>query len=135
MQRCVDICENIKIYQLGVRMETIKIEREQKITSEQLKHEPKTRLDYLDIAKGFAMICIIMGHMGLEKVNSFVFTFHVPIFFLISGYFLNTRLSFGDFLRNMARQLLITYTITCICIIGGGHSEGGDRDTWHRVCC
>lgn len=41
----------------------------------------------LDMAKGFTMICIIAGHLSIDIVSRFVFTFHVPLFFLLSGYF------------------------------------------------
>lgn len=46
------------------------------------------RIRYFDIAKGLSMIAIVAGHMGNSPINQFVFTFHVPIFFLISGYFM-----------------------------------------------
>lgn len=42
-----------------------------------------TRLQYIDIAKGIAMICIILGHLGNASINRIVFTFHVPIFSLL----------------------------------------------------
>ena len=45
------------------------------------------RLQYIDIAKGIAMICIILGHMGNANINRVVFTFHVPIFFLYNRVF------------------------------------------------
>lgn len=79
----------------------------------------KQRLDYFDIAKGISMICIIMGHMGLTKVNSFVYTFHVPIFFLISGYFLNDKISIGKYVKKKIKQLFIPYWTTCAFIIVG----------------
>ena len=52
-----------------------------------------TRLQYIDIAKGIAMICIILGHLGNASINRIVFTFHVPIFFFITGYFTNKKLA------------------------------------------
>lgn len=77
------------------------------------------RIEYLDIAKGFAMICIIFGHLGIVGINSFVFTFHVPIFFLISGYFLDNRLEMKEFMFKKSRQLLIPYMLACSSIILG----------------
>lgn len=49
------------------------------------------RLSYMDIAKGFGILCVIAGHMGNETINRFVFSFHMPLFFLISGYFYHKR--------------------------------------------
>lgn len=79
----------------------------------------KKRVDYFDIAKGFSMICIILGHLGINRVNSFVFTFHVPIFFLISGYFISDKLTVEEFVKKRAKQLILPYLITCVFIIGG----------------
>lgn len=78
----------------------------------------KKRLEYIDIARGIAIISIILGHLGLRSINKIVFTFHVPIFFLITGYFLNTRCSLKEFVKNKARTLLIPYFITSLVIIG-----------------
>lgn len=83
------------------------------------KKTTQSRIDYLDIAKGFAMICIVMGHLGIDRLNSFVYTFHVPIFFLISGYFLTDKLSVPAFVKKKARQLLIPYAVTSFFIIAG----------------
>ena len=77
------------------------------------------RIGYLDIAKGFSMICIVMGHLGIGSLNAFVYTFHVPIFFLISGYFLSDKLSVSEFAKKKARQLLVPYVVTSCCIIVG----------------
>ena len=42
------------------------------------------RLRFVDIAKGISIICIILGHLGIHNITRVVFTFHVPIFFLIA---------------------------------------------------
>ena len=61
----------------------------------------KKRICYIDIAKGFAMLCIIAGHFGIASADRFVYTFHVPLFFLLSGYFLSTK---TDFLPSMKKR-------------------------------
>ncbi len=53
--------------------------------------EDKKRLDYMDIAKGFGIICVIVGHMGYRALDRVIFSFHMPLFFLISGYFLDEK--------------------------------------------
>lgn len=79
----------------------------------------RERVRYFDIAKGVAILCIIAGHMGNATINNFVFTFHVPIFFLISGYFLKDSISVKEFIKKKYWQLIIPYIFTCICIIAG----------------
>ena len=77
------------------------------------------RVRYFDIAKGIAILCIIAGHMGNGIINNFVFTFHVPIFFLISGYFLKNNTSLKEFALKKYKQLIRPYMITCVCVIVG----------------
>ena len=49
--------------------------------------------------------------------NSVVFTFHVPVFFFITGYFTNTNLCIKDFIKNKTRTLLVPYVFTSFLII------------------
>lgn len=79
-----------------------------------LANPQKKRICYIDIAKGFAMLCIIAGHFGIASANRFVYTFHVPLFFLLSGYFLSTKTDFLPSMKQKARQLLVPYYITGI---------------------
>lgn len=46
------------------------------------------RLEWLDIAKGIAIICTIIGHSveGGTQSRNLIFSFHMPLFFLIAGY-------------------------------------------------
>lgn len=44
------------------------------------------RLSYLDIAKGLGMFFIVFGHvMKSGMIRQVVFSFHVPLFFILSG--------------------------------------------------
>ena len=75
------------------------------------------RIRSVDIARGIAILCIIAGHMGDPTINRVVFTFHVTIFYLITGYFLDTKKGIGDFVRRRAGTLLIPYFFACAVII------------------
>lgn len=75
------------------------------------------RTKYIDIARGIAILCIILGHQGYYEISKIVFTFHVPIFFFITGYFFNKRQELGDFIKKRVRTLLVPYAVTCIVII------------------
>lgn len=64
----------------------------------------KQRIEYFDAAKGIAIIAVIVGHMGLiargmTLTEKFIFSFHMPIFFLISGYFLSSRMTLWEFAK------------------------------------
>lgn len=75
------------------------------------------RLRFVDIAKGISIICIILGHLGIHAITRVVFTFHVPIFFLITGYFVSTKMSVRDFAAKKARMLLVPYYVTSLVMI------------------
>ncbi len=53
------------------------------------------RLYFIDNIKAFAMLLIIWGHCGgvhdFEGIFRWVYSFHVPIFFIISGYLTESR--------------------------------------------
>ena len=83
----------------------------------EVKKRENRRILYIDVAKGIAMICIILGHLGNPNINRVVFTFHVPIFFFITGYFTNNKKTFSEFVKNKARTLIVPYVVTCIFII------------------
>ena len=78
-------------------------------------HLPRIR--YIDIARGIAMLCIILGHLGVSAIDRVVYTFHVPIFYIFTGYFISSRLSPGEFARRKARTLLVPYAVTCGAIV------------------
>ncbi len=75
------------------------------------------RMDTVDVAKGVGMVCIIAGHMGVTGINNIVFSFHVPLFFLISGYFLSDKKSNMEYLYKKAQQLLLPYFFTGIVLV------------------
>lgn len=75
------------------------------------------RLTYIDIARGISIICIVLGHLGNATINRVVFTFHVPIFFFITGYFTTNKLPIKDFIKNKFKTLIIPYICTCCVII------------------
>lgn len=79
----------------------------------------KPRDNSVDIAKAIAMICVVIGHLGDAKINSVVFTFHIPIFYLITGYYLYgiEKKDFKLVLKNKVRTLIVPYYISCIAII------------------
>ena len=82
----------------------------------------KSRNAAIDIAKGIAILSIVFGHIGLLDADGhnmlvpIVFQYHVPVFFIIAGYFLSTKRSFGSFVANRARRLLVPYVVTCVAI-------------------
>ena len=84
----------------------------------------KKRIEYIDIARGISIICVVLGHLGLFQINRVVFTFHIPIFYFITGYFINTKYSMNEFIKNKISTLLVPYFVTCLLIIVLGALKG-----------
>ncbi|MBR3263369.1 MAG: acyltransferase family protein [Lachnospiraceae bacterium] len=97
------------------------IERDNKIET---KKASFGRMEFVDVAKGIAMICIVLGHMGISGINRFVFTFHVPVFFLISGYFISAEEKLSSFIVKKLRTLIVPYFLTCGVIVVLGVLKG-----------
>lgn len=72
---------------------------------------------WIDVARGLAMLCVIVGHMGHGKlVKIWIFSFHMPLFFLLAGYFQSVCAT-RTFAMKRAKQLLVPYAFTCIALI------------------
>lgn len=72
----------------------------------------KKRIEYIDFFKGIGIILMIMGHVGFGSgFDYFIHSFHMPMFFLISGYLFNGSGSFKKFIKKKSKQLLIPYII------------------------
>lgn len=77
----------------------------------------KTRDISIDMAKGIGMIAVIIGHMTVPvKVTDFIFSFHMPLFFLINGYFFKEK-SIKQCIWLKFKTLVIPYITTCILVI------------------
>ncbi|MDF7664218.1 acyltransferase family protein [Bifidobacterium sp. ESL0763] len=96
-----------------------------------------TRVRYFDIAKGIAMIGVVLTHSILQAgpmttvsqaLFNVFFSFHMPLFFLLSGYFMHPDRRFAW--RKESRELLLTYAITAglVVLIHLGFSLAARRD-------
>lgn len=71
------------------------------------------RMPEWDIIKGILMVCVIVGHLEIsESVRHYIYAFHMPLFFLISGYFykpVKENNMVGGLIRKKANLLLGAY--------------------------
>lgn len=75
-----------------------------------------SRIKWIDSARGMAMLSVILGHMNVGSLDYVIFSFHMPFFFLIAGYFFRPQECI-PFTRKKARQMLIPYAFTAIVVI------------------
>lgn len=76
------------------------------------------RIEWIDICKGIAILLVIIGHSGLTTgfafdVKKLIYSFHMPLFFIISGYLFkkSTTKEFKllDFIYKKIKSLVIPY--------------------------
>lgn len=73
---------------------------------------PPKRVEWIDLAKFFAISLMVMGHLGLPKPASrLIHVFHMPVFFLLSGYCFNEikHRKLGPFLLSRTKSILVPY--------------------------
>lgn len=74
----------------------------------------KKRYEYLDIAKGLGILMVVWAHiLVVGWTHRFIYAFHMPLFFLISGMLYNKDKysSFVDFFRARFKRLFVPYII------------------------
>ena len=71
----------------------------------------------MDIAKGIGILCIIAGHLNIDLIVRIVSIWHVPIFFLVGGFFLDTKSNYCDYVRKRTRRLIWPYCLGCLLIM------------------
>lgn len=68
-----------------------------------------TWLPWLDSAKGFGIILVVLGHASLiGHLNQVLYSFHMPLFFIISGMLFKPH-PLKELLGKKARRLLVPY--------------------------
>lgn len=73
------------------------------------------RIRWIDVAKGICMISVIAGHMGVRSISNVVFSYHLTVFFILSGYTLKDNLSLEQ-VNKRFRSLMIPYFVTCAAV-------------------
>lgn len=112
-----------------------------------MEDKANSRLRYIDTAKAVAMYLIVVGHTQLyAPACKWIYTFHVPLFFFISGFLFSYDRNpcFKDFLRKRTRQIIIPYAAINIAtytiwLAAGRHlthtPESASAEWWHPLLC
>lgn len=71
----------------------------------------KRRIDCFDIAKGIGILLVIFGHLSTDEqfARNFVYAFHMPVFFFVSGLFAKEKSAFSECLKKSARTLYVPF--------------------------
>jgi fucose 4-O-acetylase-like acetyltransferase len=73
------------------------------------------RKKWADVAKTIAIVAVIVGHTsGIpDLLSRFIFSFHMPLFFILSGYFTKECVDLKKATVKDAKSLLVPYVLTC----------------------
>ncbi|MEW6284955.1 MAG: acyltransferase family protein [Chloroflexota bacterium] len=78
------------------------------------------RIEYIDIARGIGILLVVLGHNDFGYISPFayqvIYSFHMPLFFFLSGYFLNPSVGFKEFTAKRFNALLKPYYFTIFMI-------------------
>ena len=69
------------------------------------------------MAKGFGILLVILGHLGVGPLGAWIYSFHMPMFFFLSGYCFHIRTPFVAFLRRKLKTMVVPYFLLGIPII------------------
>ncbi|MEJ6482533.1 acyltransferase family protein [Nostoc punctiforme UO1] len=66
------------------------------------------RIEWIDCWKGLAIITVVVGHI-VNPVSKYIFWFHMPLFFFISGYLYSKKTDYSAFFKKKFLHLLVPY--------------------------
>lgn len=69
----------------------------------------KKRIEWIDFAKILVMLLVMTEHLGLANrdIRDFIVSFHMPVFFFISGIFNSNRLPWSEFIKKNLYRLIL----------------------------
>lgn len=80
----------------------------------------RARVEYIDIAKGIGILLVALAHADVSLVSPylhrFIYSFHMPLFFFLSGYFFNPEVPFWALLKKRFNTILKPYLVTILLI-------------------
>jgi len=83
---------------------------------------------WVDNLKVLGILAVILGHIT-SPLGGFIFSWHMPLFFILAGFFIKFNLSFKEFIVKDFKRLMIPYYIFAIF---GLITEILKRYTLHR---
>ena len=80
------------------------------------------RIQYIDIAKGIGILLVVLGHNDLSAyhpmLHRFIYAFHMPLFFFLSGIFFNPDRDFKTLVKKRFDGLIKPLIFSLLLIYG-----------------
>src|SRR5262247_1929309 len=85
-----------------------------------MKNSTSQRIEYIDIARGLGILLVVLAHNDFGYISQYgyqvIYSFHMPLFFFLSGYFIKTDISFFEFFKKRFHSLLKPFLFTIFLI-------------------
>ncbi len=77
----------------------------------------KNRVEYIDIARGIAILLMIVGHIVDHDgwIRKFIFSFHMPLFFIVTGFFYRDK-PWKSLLIGQFKKILVPYMLAVLIV-------------------
>ncbi|MCD8381959.1 MAG: acyltransferase family protein [Clostridiales bacterium] len=85
-------------------------------TSNQVALGREERLAWMDVAKGIGIFLVVYAHAN-SPYFEYIYLFHMPLFFFLSGFLYNSKGSFWSFLIKKIKSLYIPFVGWNIIVI------------------
>ncbi len=77
----------------------------------------KNRIEWIDMAKGYGILLVMLGHFNIGTLNVPIYSFHMPLFFFLAGLTFSLKSSAKEFFLAKLKKMIIPYFCLCIPII------------------
>lgn len=86
-----------------------------------INEKKNKRVDWIDCVKGLGILFVVLGHVyQCNYIHSWIYSFHMPMFFLLSGILLRKKKSVGNyltFIKTKIISLFIPFVVFRIILI------------------
>lgn len=103
--------------------------------------EKVTRDTTFDIMKGVGILMVLVGHVWKELIpltHQFIYTFHMPLFFIVAGYFSKSYEEVSDrraAIKKYARRLLLPFLFVAVVEVLWMLFLGITKHEWDSFYC
>jgi len=94
-----------------------------------MEQQQTNRIGFIDIAKGIGILLVVIGHLISEKSipGKMIYSFHMPLFWFLSGCFLRSGGGRNFIVRKYNTLLVPCFAFTCICGLAEYYLLGNDK--------